>query len=123
MTDPSPPQKIFIVEDEMIVAFEMSDILEDMGFEVVGPSVHLDHAKDLAMEEDIDIAFLDVNLGGGRTSRPVKEILKEREIPYVFITANDPSQVDFIEDKDRVLGKPVSSKDLLNALRKYYPHL
>ena len=34
------PQNIFIVEDEVVVAFEMSDLLEDIGFNVVGPSIH-----------------------------------------------------------------------------------
>jgi CheY-like chemotaxis protein len=111
------PQRIFIVEDEMLVAFEMSDLLEDLGFEVVGPSVHLEEAKAVAAEERIDVAFLDVNLGESKTSKPVKDILKERDIPYVFITAYDHSQIDFIEDKDRVLSKPVSSPALLAALR------
>ena len=41
-------KKIFIVEDEVLVAFEMTDTLEDMGFEVVGPSVHLEDAKERA---------------------------------------------------------------------------
>ena len=111
------PQRIFIVEDEMIVAFEMSDLLEDMGFEVVGPSIHLEDAKKQARVADIDIAFLDVNLGNGKTSKPVRDILEERNIPYVFITAYDAAQVDFIEKDDRVLKKPISGPALVKALR------
>jgi CheY-like chemotaxis protein len=110
-------QRIFIVEDEMLVAFEMSDLLEDLGFEVVGPSVHLEDAKEAASNERIDVAFLDVNLGQGKTSKPVKDILQERDIPYVFITAYDHSQVDFIDADDRVLNKPVTSPNLLKALK------
>ena len=68
------PQNIFIVEDEVVVAFEMTDILEDIGFNVVGPSIHLEDAKIKAREGDIDIAFLDVNLGHNKTSKPVAEI-------------------------------------------------
>ena len=57
------PQNIFIVEDEVVVAFEMTDLLEDIGFNVVGPSIHLEDAKVKAREGEIDIAFLDVNVG------------------------------------------------------------
>ena len=73
--------RIFIVEDEAVVAFEMTDALEDMGFEVVGPSIHLDHAKEKAESERIDVAVLDVNLGRSLTTEPVLRILKDRDIP------------------------------------------
>ena len=119
MTD--APQRIFIVEDELIVAFEMSDLLEDLGFEVVGPSVHLEEAKNRARNDDIDIAILDVNLGAGKTSKPVKDILDDRGIPYVFITAYDTDQITFVDETDRVMKKPVTSNQLLAALRKAYP--
>lgn len=110
------PKKIFLVEDETLIAFEMADALEDLGFEVIGPSTHLSNALALAEVEDIDVACLDVNLGQGRTSEPVAEILKSRDIPYVYITAYDPDQISFLQADDRTLKKPVSKADLLKAL-------
>ena len=121
MTD--APQRIFVVEDEVLVAFEMTDVLEDLGFDVVGPSVHLDDAKAKAREGRIDVAFLDVNLGAGKTSKPVVDILKERGIPYVFITAYDAHQISFLGSDDRVVKKPVTGPKLLDALRRVYPDL
>lgn len=117
------PQRIFIVEDETIIAFEMTSILEDLGFEVVGPSTHLEEAKQQASEQDIDIAFLDVNLGKQKTSRPVAEILRERQIPFVFITAYDRDQISFLGEGDLVIEKPVSSDKLLSTLRTVWPQL
>ena len=117
------PERIFIVEDEAIVAFEMSDVLEDLGFEVVGPSIHLEEATERASEAQIDAAFLDVNLGQEKSSQPVMEILKERGIPYVFITAYDSEQISFIGPEDKVIKKPVSSKQLLACLRGMYPDM
>ena len=111
------PERIFIVEDEVVVAFEMTDTLEDLGFEVVGPSVHLEDAKEKAREGNIDVAFLDVNLGRGQTSRPVADILKERGIPFVYITAYDREQVSFVTEDDVVVKKPISGGKLLSALR------
>ncbi len=110
-------QRVFIVEDEVLVAFEMSDALNDMGFTVVGPSVHLAEAERRAATSDIDIAFLDVNLGRGKTSEPVAKILRERGIPFVYITAYDRSQISFVTDADRLLRKPVSSGEIMDVLR------
>ncbi|MXP15591.1 response regulator [Altererythrobacter confluentis] len=117
------PTRIFIVEDEALLAFEMSDVLEDLGFEVVGPSNHLEDATVTAASSEIDVACLDVNLGEGKTSKPVAEILRDRGIPYVYITAYDAHQITFLQDDDKVVKKPVSGRKLLDALRIVYPHL
>ena len=110
------PQRIFIVEDEILIAFEMTDILEDLGFEVVGPSVHVEEAEELARQEEIDGAFLDVNLGNGKDSEPVAEVLRERGVPFVFVTAYDDEQITFRTSDDRVLRKPVTGKQMLQTL-------
>ena len=114
------PERIFIVEDEVVVAFEMTDTLEDLGFEVVGPSVHLEDAKEKAREQEIDVAFLDVNLGQGQTSKPVAAILRERGIPFVYITAYDRDQITFVTEDDMVVRKPISGGKLLDALRNMW---
>ena len=112
------PKKIFIVDDEALIAFEMAGAMEDCGFEVVGPSIHLKAALDMAEQEDIDVACLDVNLGSGKTSEPIARVLKERNIPYVYITAYDADQISFVEPDDTVINKPVSITDLRKALIK-----
>ena len=121
-TDKESP-RIFVVEDEALVAFEMEDVLQEMGFSVVGPSLRLEDAKELARREEIDAAFLDVNLGRGDTSQPVVEILRERGIPYAFVTAYDANQITFRLSDDRVLRKPVTSEGMLKTLRNVLPHL
>ncbi|MCM8557581.1 response regulator [Sphingomicrobium sediminis] len=119
----SDTHRIFIVEDEVVVAFEMTDMLEDLGFEVVGPSVHVEDAKRLADEAKIDAAFLDVNMGAGKTSKPVAEILRDRDIPFVFITAYSADQISFKTSDEKVLSKPVTSSQVLSTLRKVLPDL
>jgi len=114
-------RRIFIVEDEVLVAFEMTEILEDMGFEVVGPSVHLADAEEKAQSLAIDIAFLDVNLGGDLTSEPIADILRSRGIPFAYITAYDAKQVGFLRDDDKVVNKPVSGEVLSNLLQEVLP--
>ncbi|MGB5865289.1 MAG: response regulator [Sulfitobacter sp.] len=112
----STPKRIFIVDDEALIAFEMADALEDLGFEVVGPSMHLGEAMNVAKEESFDIACLDVNLGKGKTSEPIARLLEKRGIPYVYITAYDANQIPFLEPDDKVIRKPISIADLKQAL-------
>ena len=115
--------RIFVVEDEALVAFEMTDLLEELGFTIVGPSLRLQDAMDLAEREEIDAAFLDVNLGRGETSQPVVEVLRARKVPYAFITAYDASQVTFRLPDDTILRKPVTGEKMLATLRSVLPSL
>ena len=119
----SESPRIFVVEDEALIAFDMTDLLEELGFTIVGPSLRLEDAMDLAQKEAIDAAFLDVNLGNGDTSQPVVEILRERGVPYAFITAYDASQVTFRLPDDRILRKPVTGQKMLTTLRTVLPNL
>ena len=113
---------IFIVEDDTIVALDMADLMERLGFEVVGPAVHQEQAIEIARTDKFDAAFLDVNLGGSKTSEPVAEILRQRGIPFIFVTAYDASEISFRVSDERVLKKPVTGDEMLGALRTVLPH-
>ncbi|WP_343346601.1 response regulator [Sphingomicrobium sp. XHP0239] len=121
MVDERP--RVFVVEDEFLIAFEMADTLESMGISVAGPYVHFEEAKKAAREEMVDAALLDVNLGGGKTSEPIAEIFRERGIPFVFVTAYDRREITFVLSDDRVVRKPVTPDVLLEALREVYPQI
>ena len=121
MADKAP--RVFIVEDEFLVAFEMADTLEDMGIPVAGPYVHFEEAETAAREEPIDAGLLDVNLGGGQTSEPIAAILRERGVPFVFITAYDRKEITFLLSDDRVVRKPITPDVLIETLREVCPGL
>jgi DNA-binding NarL/FixJ family response regulator len=76
-------RRVLIVEDEMLVSMLVEDILLDFGCTVVGTAARLADAMELARTSEIDVALLDINLGGNR-SFPVAEILAERGVPFVF---------------------------------------
>ncbi|MDG6078975.1 response regulator [Erythrobacter litoralis] len=118
---PSRKEKIFVVEDEVLIAFEMCDMLEDLGFEIVGPSVHLQDAEARAKSDEMDAAFLDVNLGGGDTSKPVAEVLRERGVPFVFITAYDRDEITFVLPNEKIVRKPITNGKLYETLQAVLP--
>ncbi|WP_336987176.1 response regulator [Altererythrobacter aquiaggeris] len=120
---PDNKKSILIVEDEFFLAFQLADDLEDLGYEIIGPALHLKDALVLAKEADITAAFLDVNLGHGDTSQPVAEILRARDVPFIFVTAYDRKEVTFALPGDEVLKKPITSREVLQTLRDRLPDI
>lgn len=76
--------RLILVEDEALLALDMQDMLEDMGYLVVGAAGRLEDALTLA-ESDFDLALLDMNLGGARIDT-VAHRIAARGIPIVFVT-------------------------------------
>ena len=80
---------ILIVEDEYLLADDLARFLEQEGAIVVGPASCIDSALSLiASEQRIDIALLDVNLGGS-AAFSVADVLIERGVPFAFTTGYD----------------------------------
>ena len=82
---PMSGKRILVVEDEVIVAMLLEDILADAGATVVGPAARVARALELLEAEPVDAALLDLNLAGEVTI-PVAEELKRRGIPFAFAT-------------------------------------
>ncbi len=76
---------VLIVEDEMLIALDLEQILADRGVERTETAASVEEA--LARLENFrpDAAILDVNLGKG-TSAGIAEELLERGIPFAFAT-------------------------------------
>ncbi len=77
--------RLFIVEDEAIIAMMLEDMLDDLGCAVVGSARSVDAALGDIQHMDFDGAILDVNLRGERAD-PVADALIARGLPFVFAT-------------------------------------
>ena len=107
--------RILIVEDEMLVAMNIEDMLLDLGHEVAGLASRLAPALALAADADIDAAVLDVNLAGEQ-SFEVADLLEQRGIPFLFATGYG---IHGIVERHRgrtVIQKPFLLADLGSAL-------
>ena len=76
-------RRILVVEDDMMIAVLIEQVLQDLGCIVVGPAGRLDAALRLAGSEALDAAILDVNIRG-ELVYPVAEQLRTRGIPFVL---------------------------------------
>jgi PAS domain S-box-containing protein len=108
--------RVLLVEDSILIAMQMQDVLEESGCIVVGPAATLGDAVGLAETVALDAAVLDVNLGG-ETVFPAAARLAERGIPFLFTTGYSSRAVFPPEfaDADRV-GKPVDDRVLAAKL-------
>ncbi len=109
-------QRVLVVEDEAVVAMELTRVLTAAGAKVVGPVGTIEEALNLLDDQPIDRALLDVNLGG-RLITPVANALTRRRIPFVYLTGYQEPDVD----DGPILRKPVATSALLGALARGAP--
>ena len=55
----------------MLVSLEIAHVLRDAGFEVLGPAHSIAPALSIIKENGCEVAVLNINLGGGETSKSV----------------------------------------------------
>jgi DNA-binding LytR/AlgR family response regulator len=80
--------KILIVEDELIIAQDMIDILEKMGYEVMENAIDAEETFEILSKDTPDLILLDINLSGGRDGIDIaKEINEKYKIPFIFTTS------------------------------------
>jgi CheY-like chemotaxis protein len=108
-------KRLLIVEDEYLIAMDLSHFLEKLGAKIVGPAGSIEDALKLVESHDaLDAAILDINLRGGRVF-PVADALANRGVPFVFTTGYDAFTVpDIYEDVPRC-EKPID-ENLLATL-------
>lgn len=110
-------RRILVVEDEYMLAMEMSSELSDAGAVVVGPAPTVDQAKMLIEVEDaIDGAILDVNLGG-ELVYPVADLLVQNSIPFVLVTGYEISALPPRFSAAPCVMKPVNIEEAVRAMR------
>jgi CheY-like chemotaxis protein len=84
--------RVFIVEDEALVLLTLEDMLADLGCQVIVSVQQVEEALRLALDVVVDVALLDVNVGGTRID-PVAHILATRGIPIVFVTGYEAASL------------------------------
>lgn len=81
--------KILIVEDDMIIAANLSIQLTSLGYEVTGIIPRGEEAILHVREQSPHILLMDINLKGALNGiETVKVIQKEKDIPIIYLTAN-----------------------------------
>jgi two-component sensor histidine kinase len=107
--------RILVVEDEMLVAFELAAILGDAGYVVLGPARSVAEANACLDAEKCDGAILDVNLGG-ETAEPLAHRLMAEGVPFVTVSGYSREQQPKGFQRAPFLSKPIRPQALLAEL-------
>jgi DNA-binding NarL/FixJ family response regulator len=114
--------RVLIVEDEMLLALDLEDMLTDAGHSVVGQASDMPQAIALAekMEGGIDVAIMDVNLARGSNGVETAAVLRQRwNIPSLFVSGNLDEDTRARASQWQPLGfvgKPYSEREVLTAI-------
>ena len=108
--------RILIVEDEMLIAMLLEDMIADLGHEIVGPFHSLETGLAAVADANYDIAILDMNLGS-KSSIPIAEELQRRGVPFAFATGHSREHLDPRFFDAHVIAKPFDERSLEAAIR------
>lgn len=114
-------KKILIIEDEIIVAKDIEQILTANGYEVVGIASNYERARIKLQTIATDLILCDINLNSNKTGLDLIEEFEARiSVPFIFISAYSDS-----ETLKKAIGlapcnfltKPFNEKQLLTSIQ------
>ena len=120
-------RRALIIEDEFLIAIDLEATMFELGFDVCALAPSARKARSLAMDDQPDVAVIDVCLEGGREGIEIGRWLREVcDVPIVFVTANrDAETLERIHHQvptAPVLSKPVFRRQLADAIATVTEH-
>ncbi len=109
--------RIFICEDNAMIALMLEDLIEDFGHEPCGIADSFDTGLDGCRAAGADLALVDLDLLDGPTGLKLVEALAEEGVPSIIVSG----QVDLIRQAHRaasVVRKPVVDTELRAAIER-----
>ena len=112
--------KILVVEDEIIIADDICDMLSDLGYETLEPVINYTEAIEAIEKHKPDLTILDIQLAGSQDGIDLAWKIKEDyDLPYIFLTSHaDPLTVERAKKLTPpvYLVKPFNKDDLYTSI-------
>jgi CheY-like chemotaxis protein len=110
--------RILVLEDEPIIAMMLQGWLEEIDCETIGPAHSVRRALDLLQDARLDGALLDVSLRDNEKCYPVALALRDRLVPFAFLTGYAAEDVDARFREAPVVCKPLEFGAFKAAIAK-----
>ncbi len=111
--------RVLIAEDESIIRLDLKGMLEAAGLEVCAEARDGEEAVRLVRQTEPDVALLDVKMPRLDGIEAARQILEERPLPIVMVTAYGEQELVSRAVEAGVFGylvKPFRETDLLPAI-------
>lgn len=107
---------VLILDDEVLIAYDLTETVRGLGYEPVGPACSLNEAYLILEEKCPNLALLDIDIGG-ETVWPVARKLKEMGCGICFVSANTTHDELITEfPLAQVVDKPANVADIAHTL-------
>ena len=108
--------RVLVVEDDGVLALDLAETLDDLGYTVAGTATRGEEAIDLARQLHPQLILMDVGLAGDIDGIAAAEAIRdEHDVPVVFLTAHaddDTLHRATRSDASAYLVKPFKPPDL-----------
>jgi two-component SAPR family response regulator len=114
--------KFLIIEDEMLIAWRVGDIVADLGGTVGKIAFNYEQGQDALTTVDWDCAIVDINLHG-KAAFSLVAVIEQAGIPFVYCSAYVDAIIDvYPEVASKVcVTKPVTVEKLRDAVLRVLP--
>ena len=118
--DSSAPVVVLVVDDEAVLRFIASDVLEESGFQVLEAENAKAALKVLADHPGVQVLFTDINMPGALDGLDLAREVHDRWPGIkLVVTSGRPKPTDKdIPDAGRFVAKPYSPDRLVGEIRK-----
>lgn len=119
---------ILVIEDELLIAQDLSYLLEDLGFNCIGIAKNYERAMFLFNTNNVHLILCDINIEGEKDGiETVYELNKIKKTPIIYLSAySDQDLISRTSDTSTYgyLVKPYNERNLdvaiKLALNKFY---
>ncbi len=113
-------KKVIIIEDELILAMVNKQIIENLGFIVIGTVSNGEDAVSMVKKLSPDLLLMDIMIDGDIDGIEAMQVIRSfSDVPVIYVTGNsDPRAIARAEETDYIafLTKPLDKKQLKEAL-------
>ncbi|MEQ6118267.1 response regulator transcription factor [Reichenbachiella sp. MALMAid0571] len=113
-------KRIFVVEDEVLIADGLCRTLDQLGYESLEPALSYKEAIERFDKEEMDLVILDIYLGGKKTGIDVAEYIRSKsDTPHIFLSSySDQQTLDLAKQTQpyAYLVKPFGKEDVFTAI-------
>jgi CheY-like chemotaxis protein len=107
--------RVLVVEDEPLIRLDITRLLKDAGYEIVGPFCTIEEALGSIIAEDLDAAILDFNLGN-ETAALIADALTTQGIPFMWLTGYSRDVIPERHRERPLVAKPFRDELVLANL-------